>query len=114
MATTTRGTAILKFGTYTLATYVVGDGDISQSGQKFVLDDESGQNITHISNFGLEGVVTLTLVPLAAATLPAVDTVVSYNGQAGVVQASSKSSSKRQPETWKLTIDFIPGITYGA
>ena len=112
MATTTRGTAILKFGTYTVATHIVNEGEISLSGQKVVIDDESGQNVTHISNFGLEGTISVTLIPLAAAALPAIDSSITYNGQAGVVVSSSKTTSKRQPETWKLTIDFIPGITY--
>lgn len=112
MATTTRGTAILKFGTYTIASRIVNDSDTSRTGEKVIVDDETGQNVTHISNFGLEGQHTITVIPLAASTLPTIDTVISYNGQAGVLQSINVVNVKRGVEAWRMVIDFIPGITY--
>ncbi|MDF3056801.1 MAG: hypothetical protein K0R17_1016 [Rariglobus sp.] len=114
MATTTRGTAILKFGTYTIASRIVSDSDTGISGQKTLVDDESGQNVTHISGFGLEGQHTITVIPLAAAVAPEIDTVISYNGQAGVLLSLNKVNVRRQVEAWRMVIDFIPGITYAA
>lgn len=113
MATSTiRGVQILKFGTYTLAVKIVNDSDIGQSGQKVIIDNEDGQNVTHISNFGLEGEYSLSCIPLAAATAPVIDEKIVYNGQAGVLRSFNKVNVKRQAEVWRLVIDFIPGITY--
>lgn len=113
--TTTRGVAILKFGTYTVSGHIVNEATVSRSGQKFVLDNESGQNVTHVSNFGLEGTMALTFVPLAATTqVPDIDGVITYNGQSGVIENVEDITVKRQPRTWRLTCTFIPGITYGS
>lgn len=111
--TTTRGVAILKFGTYTVSGYIVNESEIGKSGKKEVIDNESGQNVTHISNFGLEGTMNLTFIPLAAtSTIPDVDATITYNGVSGVVDDWKKINAKRQAETWRLTCTFIPGITY--
>lgn len=113
MATTTRGVAILKFGTYTVSGHIVNEATVGQTGQKVIIDDESGQNVTHISNFGLEGSMQLTFIPLAATTtVPDIDGVITYNGQKGVVENVEDITVKRQARTWRLTCTFIPGITY--
>lgn len=113
MATTTRGTAILKFGTYTVAGYIVNDGEISITGQKVLIDDETGQNVTHISDFGLEGTITLNFIPLSATTTPpANDAVITYNSRTAVVSNVTRVTAKRQPEIWRITADFLPAITY--
>lgn len=111
---TNRGTAILKFGTYTIAGRIVNESDTGITGQKVVEADEDGQNVIHISNFGLEGEHTISVIPLAAATKPAIDSVISYNGQAGVLRAFNEVAVKRQVLVWRMVIDFIPGITYSA
>lgn len=113
MATTTRGVAILKFGTYTVSGHIVNEATVSKTGQRVVIDDESGQNVTHISNFGLEGTMQLTFIPLAATTdVPDIDGVITYNGQKGVIENVEDITVKRQARTWRLTCTFIPGITY--
>jgi hypothetical protein len=118
MATTTRGIAILKFGNYTIATYVVNDADAGIEGDEFILDDEDGQNITHFDNFGLNGTITLNLIPLAPVSpattrpLPAISSVVTYNGRSASVKSANEITTKRQPLVWRLTLRFVPGITY--
>jgi hypothetical protein len=113
MPSTNRGTAVLKFGPWTIAGKIVNESDTGITGQKVIEANEDGQNVIHISNFGLEGEHSITVIPLAAApTKPAIDSVISYNGQAGVLRAFNEVAVKRQVVLWRMVIDFIPGITY--
>lgn len=112
MATTTRGTAILKFGTYTVSGYIVNEAEVGTTGQKVIIDDETGQNVTHISNFGLEGTLNLTFIPLSGASVPAIDGIITYNGTTGVIEGVQDITAKRQARTFRLTCSFVPGISY--
>ena len=113
MSSTNRGVAILKFGTYTIATRIVNDSDTSITSEKLIIDDEDGQNVNHIANFGIMGQHTINVIPLATAvTKPVIDSIITYNGQAGALLSFSEVAAKRQPLIWRLVIDFIPGVTY--
>ncbi len=112
MATTVRGTAIFKWGTYTLTTYVVNDSNIEVEGSEEMIDDESGQNVTHVTNFGLKSTGTLEVIPLSGATVPSVDAVITYNSLTYALVKISQKNNKRQPATWVLSLSRIPGLTY--
>ena len=112
MATTTRGVAVYKFGTYTVAGFIVNEGTVRKQGEEYILDNEDGQNVTQFTNFGLKNSLTLLFIPLSGTAIIAVDGVVTYNGVSGAVTSEERVTVKRQPEAWRITVSGIPGISY--
>ena len=112
MATTSRGVAIYKFGTYTVAGYIVNEATIRKQGDEYILDNEDGQNVSHFTNFGLKDSCTLLFIPLSGTAILAVDGTITYNSVAGAVTSVERVTVKRQPESWRVTTSGVPGISY--
>lgn len=112
MATTVRGTAILKWGTYTLAGYIVNESEITNEGGTEMLDNEDGQFVTHFTNFALKETASVVFVPLTGTAAPTVDALLTYNGIARPVISWSRVNNKRGVEIWRLQFERIPGVTY--
>ena len=104
MATTVRGTAILKWGTYALTGFLVNEANLTKSGGETFLDNEDGQNVTQITNYDIKKGGTVLFIPLSGATIPALDSTLTYNGDTFVVTHIEEIHAKRQVVTWRLTL----------
>lgn len=112
MASTVRGAAILKFGTVTLATYVVQASDLDKTMESAEIQDEDGQYITEIEKYGMIDNLSLTLVPLSTGVEPALGSSVTFNGIIYSVKGFTRTNNIKQPEMWKLILRRLIGITY--
>lgn len=112
MSTTSRGVAIYKFGTYTVAGFIVNEASVRKEGDQYVLDDEDGQNVSHFTNFGLKNGLNLLFIPLSATARLVIDGTITYHAVAGAITAIEEVTVKRQPEAWRITVSGIPGVSY--
>jgi len=112
MASTVRGAALLKFGTITLATYVVQAQDLDKKMASFEVYDEDGQGLTEIENFELIQTLSLTVIPLATAVEPALASSITFNGIIYTLKELKRVNNIKQVEMWTLTLRRITGITY--
>lgn len=104
MATTVRGTAILKWGTYAVTGYLVNEANITNSGGETFIDNEDGQNVTQITNYDIKHQGTVLFIPLSGTSIPAIDSTLTYNGVTFVVTHIEEIHAKRQVLTWRLTL----------
>jgi hypothetical protein len=112
MASTQRGSAVLKFGTIALPTYVVQATDLDKTMESVEVQDEDGQFLTEVETFGLQDGLQLTLIPLSAATEPALGTTITYNLIKYSLKQFKRVNNNKQVEMWTLTLRRLIGITY--
>lgn len=112
MAATTRGTALLKWGTYTLTTYVVKVCSIGKQGESYEVQDEDGQFLSEVEKYGLQDLVELQVIPLSTATEPAIGDTITYNTIKYSLKDLKKVNNIGQPEMWTLQLRRLIGITY--
>lgn len=112
-STTTRGTAILKFGTITLSGYVVTDEELADEGESYQLEDEEGHIITDVSGFGRRTRKRFSFVPKATgSSKPAVGAV--FTGpdtEKGIVRTVARIRSRKIPEVWRIETEEFPAIS---
>lgn len=113
MAITSRGTAVLKFGTFTLSGYVVTDEELADEGESYQLEDEVGDIITDVSNFGERGRQVFNFIPFATgSSFPAVGSVFSGpNSFSGIVRRRVKTRTRKIPEAWRIECETFPGVS---
>jgi hypothetical protein len=112
MAATIRGDAILKWGTFTLAGYIVADEEVDNNVESFQIEDEIGDVVTDITTFGEKTDATFNFVPLAAATPPSAGAVLTGpNSLKVIVRSIRRVRSRKMPEMWRITGQAYPEIT---
>ena len=113
MAFTSRGTAVLKFGTNTLSGYVVTDEELTTEGESFQLEDEGGDVITDISGFRVSTNKVFNFVPFATgASFPANGAIFTGpNSEKGIVRTARKIRTRKVPEAWRIECVEFPGIS---
>jgi hypothetical protein len=112
MAQTVRGAAILKWGTYTLTGYVVADEELEYSVESFQIEDEIGDIITDITDFGKKKAKTYNFVPKSTATLPEAGAVFTGpNSEKAIIRNIRVIRQRKMPEMWRLTGEEFPSIS---
>jgi hypothetical protein len=113
MAITSRGTAVLKFGTFVLSGYVVTDEELADEGESYQLENEIGDIITDISDFGQRGRQVFNFIPFATGnSFPAIGAVFTGpNSFKGIVRRRTITRSRKVPEAWRIETESFPDIT---
>lgn len=86
MAYDSDGTAMLKFGTTNISGWVVASVTEQEQSESLPIQDEGGDIITHISNFGKRVDVTLELIAKTGTTPKAAGESIVYTDPAGTSQ----------------------------
>jgi hypothetical protein len=112
MAATIRGEAILKWGTSTLAGYIVADEEIERSTESFQIENEIGDVVTDITSFGKKTGTTYNFLPKSTATEPEPGAILTGpNGLKSIIRSVRRIRSRKMPEMWRLTGEAFPEIT---
>jgi hypothetical protein len=112
MAVTIRGTAILKWGTFTLTGYIVTDEELALEVGSFQIEDELGDIVTDITDFGKSTEATYNFIPLSAATQPEPGAVLTGpNSLKVIVRSVRRIRARKMPEMWRLTGQAYPAIS---
>jgi hypothetical protein len=75
-----------------------------------VIDDEGGDIITQISNFGNKSEVTISVIPKSATTRPAMSALFSYGDKVLNVLGLSIKRMKKDVEKWTIKGNVYPGV----
>lgn len=111
MAATILGIQPLKFGTTTMTGHVVESFGEDESTQELVIEDEGGDIITQIGNFGVKSDVTLEVIPKSSATRPTIFSLFAYGDKSMNILALSIKRMKKDVEKWTLKGTVYPGVT---
>ena len=112
MAATIRGVALLQFGTKTLTGYVVTDEELEATAESFQLEDEIGDIVTDVTDFGKKDIKTYNFVPKAAATPPAAGAIFTGpDSEKMIVRSIRRIRQRKMPEMWRITGEAFPAIT---
>jgi hypothetical protein len=106
-----RGIQPLAWGVETLTGYVVAASTRDVSSEEFVIKDEEGDIITHISGFGVKTEFTIELIPKTATVEPAIASVVTVGSEKFVLVTLSKKRMEGDVEKWSMKGVSHPGIT---
>jgi hypothetical protein len=111
MSATIKGIQPLKFGTTTITGYIVEDygGDVKTD--ELVIDNEAGDIVTQITGFGIKTEVSLSVIPLAATTGPAIDTVLTYDSKAIRVLSCAIKQVRKDVEKWVIKGTLYPNVS---
>ena len=111
MAATILGIQPLKFGTTTMDGFVIESFGEDETSQELVIEDEGGDVITQIGNFGLKSEVTLEVIPKSAATRPAMFDLFEYGDKSLNILGLSIKRLKKDVEKWTIKGNVYPGVT---
>lgn len=112
MAATIRGDAILKWGTFTLSGYIVADEEVELSAESFQIEDEIGDIVTDVTDFGEKTVATYNFLPLNATVQPEAGAVLTGpNSLKVIVRSIRRVRSRKMPEMWRITGEAFPEIS---
>lgn len=112
MAATIRGDAILKWGTFVLSGYIVADEEVEYTAESFQIEDEIGDIVTDITDFGKKLSGTYNFIPLASTTRPEAGAILTGpNSLKVIVRSVRVIRSRKMPEMWRLTGEAYPEIT---
>ena len=113
MAETERGIALLKFGTTTVAGYIVENRDISIEGENLEIENEIGDVVTDISGFGIRKKKSVKLIPKASGSAqPTPGAVIEIgDSEKMVVKTFKTSNARKDVERWDIEGYEHPEIT---
>lgn len=78
MASTTDGVALKDFGTTNITGFIVVSVSETESSELIEIQDEDGQIVTTVSNYGKKKIATIELIPKSGTSIPAVGATISY------------------------------------
>lgn len=116
MASVNAGTAILKFGTTTVAGYVIETVSENTTSESIQIQDEDGQYIADIHSFGEMTDVTISVIPLESTTAPSIGDTFTYTSETFgskkiTVKSIDVSSNHKDITRWTINGQRFPGIT---
>jgi hypothetical protein len=78
MAATIKGVQPLKFGTTVMSGYITEDFAADEKTDELVIEDETGNAVTQITNFGVKKECTVSVIPKTATARPKVADLFAY------------------------------------
>lgn len=106
-----KGVQPLSFGTVTTTGYVVDSTTEDESTQELVIEDEGGDVITQIIDWGNKNEVSVDVIPKTAAVRPAVADLITIGGIALNILGLSVKKVKKDVEKWTIKGTVYPLIT---
>ena len=109
-------TAILKWGTYTYAGTIVSDSNITTSSENDLIENEQGQTVNMISNYGGKISGRVTFIPFTGTALSSfvpggtADIAITYNAQIFLVVSVTQRNARRNVEMWDLELLSSNGL----
>lgn len=113
MSATILGIVPLKFGTTVMSGYVVESFGEDQTTQEFIIEDEIGDVITQIGNFGIKSEVTLEVIPKESAVRPDVFDLFAYADKSLNILSLSIKRMKKDVEKWTIKGNVYPAVVPG-
>lgn len=110
MSATILGVQPLKFGTTTMDGYVVESYGEDETSQELVIEDEGGDIITQIGDWGIKSDVTIEVIPKSATTRPAQFDLFEYGDKSLNILALSVKRIKKDVEKWTIKGNVYPGV----
>ena len=116
MASVNEGIAVLAWGTTTVTGYIVETVQENTTSDSEQISDEDGQIISDIHSFGIRTAVTLSVVPKASTTAPAVGDTFTYTSETHgsqkiTVKDIDFSSTNTGATRWSIRGERFPDIT---
>lgn len=111
MAANILGVVPLKFGTTVMTGYVTESFGEDETSQELVIEDEGGDVITQIGNWGIKAEVTIEVIPKDATTRPAQFELFAYSDKSINILALSVKRVKKDVEKWTIKGNVYPGVT---
>jgi len=111
---TIAGTALLKFGTFTVTGYIVESESIEKQSEDLEIEDESGDIVSHVYDFAKKDEVTVECIVKASTAVPAIGAVFTMGDSPATkfrVLSVGRQRSKRDVEKWTIRGKGFPGIT---
>jgi len=100
----------LKWGTTTISGYVVeGLGETDTTGES-TIEDEIGDVVTQIVDFGKMTDVSIDVIPDEDAVEPDAGDIFSYGSKAIVISSIDKKQAKKDVEKWSIKGKRYPGV----
>jgi hypothetical protein len=112
MAVQIRGVQPLAWGTETITGTIVESTTRDVSTEEFVIEDEEGHIVGHITGFGEKTEYSIDIIPLSTfVTPPAPADVLTVGTEKMVILSISKKGQKKEVEKWSIKGVSHPGIT---
>jgi len=116
MASVEDGVSLLAFGTVSVSGYVIENVSEPTTSESVSIQDEDGQYITDINNFGIMTSVSLSVIPKSGTAAPGIGDTFTYTSQTHgsqkiTIKEITCTSVNKDVTRWDIKGDRFPDIT---